>query len=88
MAIIDIGIYSQFLAVCSYQPYFLRGRIWFKNILIETCAIKNNLKIAEQSIVKLNEIDANRDKVLEKWSNVMMDLQKKLIFIDKILFKR
>lgn len=69
------------------EPIFIRVDR-FKNILIGTDTIKNNLKIAEQSIVKLNEIDANRDKVLEKWSNVMMDLQKKLIFIDKTLFKR
>ncbi|MCH8004359.1 MAG: hypothetical protein IH934_07065 [Nanoarchaeota archaeon] len=60
----------------------------FRGILTGTKTIKNNLKTASQSIVKLNEIDINRDKVFEKWHNVLMDLQKKLIFIDKILFKK
>ena len=69
------------------EPIFIRVDR-FRDILTGTGTIRNNLKIAEQSIVKLNDIDANRDKVLEKWSNVMIDLQKKLIFIDKILFKR
>lgn len=60
----------------------------FKGILAGTRTIRNNLKIAKQSIQKLNEIDANRDNVFGKWRNSMVDLQKKLIFIDKTLFKK
>ncbi|MCH8956504.1 hypothetical protein IIA28_14475, partial [candidate division KSB1 bacterium] len=60
----------------------------FRDILTSTNTIKSNLKIASDSIVKLNEIDVNRDKVFEKWRNVLVDLQKKLIFVDKTLFKR
>jgi len=60
----------------------------FRYILTGTRTIKNNLKTASQSIVRLNEIDINKDKVFEKWHNVLMDLQKKLIFIDKTLFKK
>lgn len=60
----------------------------FKNILAGIRTIRNNLKIANQSIGKLNGIDANSEKVFEKWRNAMMDLQKKLIFIDKMLFKK
>lgn len=60
----------------------------FKGILNGTRIMKNDLKTASQSIVKLNEINANNDKVFEKWHKVMTDLQKKLIFIDKTLFKR
>jgi len=60
----------------------------FKKILAGTSSIRNNLKIANQSILKLNEIDMNSEKVFEKWHNAMMDLQKKLIFIDKMLFKK
>jgi len=69
------------------EPIFVRVDR-FRDILTGTGTIKNNLKTASQSIVKLNGICADRDKVLEKWSNVMMDLQKKLIFIDKTLFKK
>jgi len=60
----------------------------YRGILTGTNTIKNNLKTASQSIEKLNEIDVNRDIVLEKWHNVLTDLQKKFIFIDKTLFKR
>ena len=59
----------------------------FKNILAGSREIANNLKTARHSVAKMNEIDADRDRVLEKWHNSMMDLQKKFIFIDKILFK-
>ena len=69
------------------EPIYIRIER-FRAILTGTKTIKNNLKTASQSIVKLNEIDINRDKVFEKWHNVLMDLQKKLIFIDKILFKK
>ena len=60
----------------------------FRSILTGTRTIRNDLKIADQSIQKLYEIDATSDKVFEKWRNSMIDLQKKLIFIDKTLFKK
>ena len=60
----------------------------FGDIITGTSAIKNSLKLASQAVVKLNEIDIRRDRALEKWKNVMIDLQKKLIFMDKTLFKR
>jgi hypothetical protein len=68
-------------------PIFIRVER-FRDILTGTKTIKNNLKIADQTIVKLNEIDEDRDKVFDKWHNVMTDLQKKLIFIDKTLFNK
>ena len=78
-------------AVLKYKkvkkPIFIRVDR-FREVLTGTDAIKNNLKIAAQSIAKLDGICADKDKVLGKWHNVMMDLQKKLIFIDKTLFKR
>ncbi len=69
------------------EPIFIRVDR-FRDILTGTDNMRDNLRTAGQSIVKLNDIDANRDKVLEKWNNVMIDMQKKLIFIDKTLFKR
>lgn len=68
-------------------PIFIRVDR-FRDILTNTNILKNELKTASHSIVKLNEIDVDRDKVLGKWRNSMIDLQKKLIFIDKTLFKR
>ena len=69
------------------EPIYIRVDR-FKSILTGANMIKSNLKIINQSIASLNEIDENKDAVLERWHNVMVDLQKKLIFIDKTLFRR
>ena len=60
----------------------------FRGILSDTGIIRNNLKMADEVIVKLNEIDENRNRVFDKWHNAMNDMQKKFVFIDKTLFKR
>jgi hypothetical protein len=60
----------------------------FRGILSEISIIKRDLKTADQSLLKLNEIEANRDKILAKWRDIMVELQKKVIFIDKKLFKK
>ncbi len=68
-------------------PVFIRVER-FRNVLNGSKDIRNDLKIADQSIARLMEIDANKDKVFERWHNTMTDLQKKIIFIDKALFKK
>ena len=68
-------------------PVFIRVER-FRNVLNSSKDIRNDLKIADQSIARLTEIDANKDKVFERWHNTMTDLQKKIIFIDKALFKK
>ena len=60
----------------------------FRNILANANIIKNNLRIASQSIERLNEIDENRERVFVKWHDTMMDMQKKFIFVDKSVFKK
>ena len=60
----------------------------FRNILANTSTIKNNLRIASQSIERLNEIDENRERVFGKWHDIMLDMQKKFIFMDKSVFKK
>lgn len=60
----------------------------FRNILANSNTIKNNLRIASQSIERLNEIDENRERVFVKWHDTMMDMQKKFIFVDKSIFKK
>jgi len=57
----------------------------FRGILSEVSGIKSDLKILDQSILKINN---KEEKVLEKWQIVMSDLQKKLLYMDKTLFKR
>ena len=60
----------------------------FRDILANASTIKNNLRIASQSIERLNEIDENRERVFGKWHDTMMDMQKKFIFMDKSVFKK
>lgn len=67
-------------------PIFIRVDR-FREILTETDMIKNNLKTANQSILELDELNVIKDELFEKWCNVLMDLQKKILFIDKTFFK-
>ncbi|MEK6876144.1 MAG: hypothetical protein AABX63_01940 [Nanoarchaeota archaeon] len=60
----------------------------FRDILANSNTIKNNLRIASQSIERLDEIDENRERVFVKWHDTMMDMQKKFIFVDKSVFKK
>ena len=59
----------------------------FRNVLRNISEIRGSLKVSNEVLSKLNEIDANAEKDFEKWKNVMTDLQKKLVFVDKTLFK-
>ena len=68
-------------------PVFIRVER-FRNVLNSSKDIRNDLKISDQSIARLMEIDSNKDRVFERWHNTMTDLQKKIIFIDKALFKK
>ena len=70
----------------SKGPIFVRVER-FRGIIGSASLIKNNLKMAEQTASKLSEIDESRERAFEKWQNIMLDLQKKFLFIDKTLFK-
>jgi len=68
-------------------PIYLRADK-FKKILTGISVTRNDLKMIDDSIVKLNQLDEQRDKEFEKWRNVVSDMQKKFIFIEKTIFKR
>ncbi len=70
----------------SKGPIFVRVER-FKGIIGSASLIKNNLKMADQTASKLSEIDESRENAFEKWQSIMLDLQKKFLFIDKTLFK-
>ena len=67
-------------------PIFMRVDK-FKNVLRNISEIRGGLKVSNEILSKLNEMDANAEKDFEKWKNVLTDLQKKLVFVDKTLFK-
>lgn len=70
----------------SKGPIFVRVER-FRGIASGVAAIRNNAKMADETIAKLAEIDQNREKAFEKWHNVILDIQKKFVFVDKTLFK-
>ena len=67
-------------------PIFVRVER-FRGIAANVAAIRSNAKMGDETITKLSEMDLNREKVFEKWHGIMMDMQKKFIFVDKTLFK-
>ena len=67
-------------------PIFMRVDK-FRSVLRNISEVRGSLKVSNEILSRLNEIDANAEKGFEKWKNVMADLQKKLVFVDKTLFK-
>ena len=49
--------------------------------------IKGDLKKSDEMLLNLIKSREGKDKEFEKWHAVMEDIQKKLIFIEKTLFK-
>ena len=58
----------------------------FRNILLNVSEIRSSLRASNEVLSKLTQMDANADKEFEKWKNIMADMQKKLVFVDKTLF--
>lgn len=59
----------------------------FKEIKRSATLIKNDLRNADEILVKLQDIKENKDKKFNKWQKTMEDIQKKMIFMDKTLFE-
>ena len=67
-------------------PIFMRADK-FKRILNEIIIIKDKLKTADASLLELNDINSQENTEFEKWHYIIGDLQKRIISIDKNLFK-
>jgi len=59
----------------------------FKGTLGSINTIRSDLRRSEEALTKLENIKNVKDKSFDKLKSSMDDLQKKLIFIDKTLFK-
>jgi len=59
----------------------------FKAMLGTISIVRNDLKKSDGSLTKLENIKASKDKSFDKVKSSLDDMQKKLIFIDKTLFK-
>jgi len=70
----------------SAKPIYIKLGT-FRGIRKSMSVIKNDLKNADETLVKLQHRKDVHDKEFTKWQKTMEDLQKKVIFIDKTLFK-
>jgi len=59
----------------------------FKETLKNINRIRNDLRKSDEILHKLVTSTGEEGSGLEKWKNSMEDIQKKLIFVDKTLFK-
>jgi len=59
----------------------------FKGTLKSISVIRGDLKKSDEMLLNLVKSKEEKDKEFEKWRNLVVDIQKKLIFIDKTLFK-
>jgi len=60
----------------------------FREIIGDIDSLKENLNLENRFSQKLNDIDAKRNRSLEKWHSILGELQKKFIFIESSIFKR
>ena len=59
----------------------------FRDVMDEVTLVKNILKENEDTLVRVSEFKEDEDKEFNKWENQIRDIQKKLIYADKTLFK-
>lgn len=68
------------------EPLFINVT-GFRTILGDLTSIKNEIKVCDKILDRLNDIKNQEDKQLEKWCSYLEDLERKLIYVDKILFE-
>lgn len=59
----------------------------FQTILSETNEIKASIKKAEDSIARLNTLKTEEEKAFSSWRSQLEDVEKKLSYIDQVIFK-
>ena len=59
----------------------------FKAILGSISMVRSDLRKSEGALMKLESIKNSKDRTFDKFKASLEDLQKKLIFVDKTLFK-
>ncbi|MBN2111610.1 hypothetical protein JW707_00770 [Candidatus Woesearchaeota archaeon] len=59
----------------------------FQTVMQKADEIRGSLKKAENVIMKLGELKSEEEKEFEKWRSQLEDTEKKLSYIDKVIFK-
>jgi hypothetical protein len=68
------------------EPIFVRVDD-YREILEGMTRIRNNLKEATDLVLRLNELKNEEDKEFDKWRLELEDVQRKLMYVDKIIFE-
>ena len=67
-------------------PIFVRAN-QFKDVLKGINIVKVNLKKSDDVLLRLDDLENSKEREFTKWRSEMEDIQNKIMFIDKILFK-
>ncbi|MFH1511346.1 MAG: hypothetical protein ABIF10_06650 [Candidatus Woesearchaeota archaeon] len=59
----------------------------YRTMLESTGRIKDNLGESADLVMRLNELKNEEDKEFEKWRMQLEDIQRKLTYIDKVIFE-
>lgn len=60
----------------------------YKEILADIEHVNATLKASEEVLDRLNELKNTKDKEFEKWRSELEDVQRKLLYVDKVIFER
>lgn len=60
----------------------------YKNAIEDIVVAKQRINESERIVERLNEIKNMKDKEFEKWRNLMEDIERKFVYIDKTFFER
>ena len=59
----------------------------YREIMEGTNQVRSHLKEANDVIVRLGELKNEEDKEFEKWRLELEDMQRKLMYVDKVIFE-
>lgn len=60
----------------------------YREILGATSQMKSHLKECEEILKRLNEVKAEEDKEYEKWKSMLLDIYRKVGYVDKLCFEQ
>ena len=70
----------------SHAPLFTRVED-YKDILGATDNIKDSLRATDDILKRINEIKLEEDREYEKWKNILLDVYKKINYVDRLCFE-
>jgi len=74
------------IGVPTTAPIFVRVDD-YREIIDGTGRIRNNLKEATDIVLRMGELKNEQDKEFERWRLQLEDVQRKLMYVDKVIFE-